>query len=109
MPKKKQKNQDAFEQDIARYVSENAVSVDAEAVIGTGSLLPKRAIEDFKKLFKKQYGKELDDVEAVRRANNLVRLYRTVYCPAPFGRIKHDDKSKNQKPQPDAMNKKDAP
>ena len=42
-------------------------------------MLPKTAIEEFKKLYVKNYGIELSDEEATRRANNLVALYATVY------------------------------
>ncbi len=42
-------------------------------------MLPKCAIEEFKKLYAKNYDIELSDKEATRRANNLVALYATVY------------------------------
>jgi len=42
-------------------------------------MLPKEAIEEFKKLYTKNYGIELSDEEATRRANNLVALYAAVY------------------------------
>ncbi len=42
-------------------------------------MLPKEAIEEFKKLYVKNYGIELSDEEATRRANNLVALYGAVY------------------------------
>ncbi len=50
-------------------------------------MLPKEAINEYKKLFKTRYGVELSGVEAIRRANNLVNLYKAVYKPANFGRI----------------------
>ena len=42
-------------------------------------MLPKEAIEEFKRLYAKNYGVELSDEEATRRANNLVALYTAVY------------------------------
>ena len=42
-------------------------------------MLPKKAIEEFKKIYKKSYGVELSDEEAVDKANRLVNLYKAVY------------------------------
>jgi len=58
-------------------------------------MLPKEAIEEFKKLYAKNYGIELSDEEATRRANNLVALYGAVYGNEHFGRIdkQNDDGS----------------
>jgi len=42
-------------------------------------MLPKEAIEEFKRIYAKNYGIELSDEEASRRANNLVALYTAVY------------------------------
>jgi len=42
-------------------------------------MLPKAAIKEFKRIYAKNYGIELSDEEATRRANNLVALYATVY------------------------------
>jgi len=41
--------------------------------------LPKKEIEEFKRLYKKIYKVELSDEEATRRANNLFALYLAVY------------------------------
>ncbi|MCX6719904.1 MAG: hypothetical protein NTV36_02245 [Candidatus Staskawiczbacteria bacterium] len=46
-------------------------------------MLPKEAIEEFKKLYAKNFGVELSDEEASRRANNLVALYEAVYGDDP--------------------------
>lgn len=43
--------------------------------------LPQEAIKEFKGLYKKQYGVELSDQEASRRANNLFNLYKVTYMP----------------------------
>lgn len=42
-------------------------------------LLPKEAIDEFKEIYKKKFGKELDDKEGSFRANNLFNLYVSVY------------------------------
>lgn len=57
-------------------------------------MLPKEAIEEFKKLYKERYGIELSDEEASYRANNLVNLYKAVYDESSFGRIKVEEKEK---------------
>ena len=50
-------------------------------------MLPQEAIEEFKKLYLARFGVALSDEEAVRRANNLVGLYKAVYdepVPGPI-------------------------
>ena len=42
-------------------------------------MLPKKAIEEFKKIYKKSYGIELSDEEITDKANRLVNLYKAVY------------------------------
>lgn len=41
-------------------------------------MLPKEAIEEYKKLYEERFGVVLSDAEASFRANNLVNLYRAV-------------------------------
>jgi len=52
-------------------------------------MLPKKAIQEYKRLYKKRFNKELNDTEAIRRANNLVDLYKIVYGSASFYQIKN--------------------
>jgi len=59
-------------------------------------MLPKEAIQEFKKIYAKIYGIELTDEEASRRANNLVALYTAVYTNPPFGRVKNDKNKKSE-------------
>ncbi len=47
-------------------------------------MLPKEAIEEYKKLYKKHFDVVLNDTEASFRANNLVNLYKAVYEQSPF-------------------------
>ena len=42
-------------------------------------MLLKEAIEEFKRIYKKEFGVEISDEEASFRANNLVNLYKAVY------------------------------
>ncbi|MEK7663879.1 MAG: hypothetical protein AAB340_00290 [Patescibacteria group bacterium] len=56
-------------------------------------MLPKKAIEEFKRIYKKNYGIELTNEEAIKRANNLVALYEAVYGN-DSGRLE-DNKSKD--------------
>lgn len=44
--------------------------------------LPKEAINEFKKIYKKQHNVEISDAEANRLGNKLLNLYRLVYLPA---------------------------
>ena len=45
-------------------------------------MLPSEAIEEFKEIWKKCFPDiELNDEDAVRRANNLLDLYNAVYKP----------------------------
>jgi hypothetical protein len=42
-------------------------------------MLPEEAIEEFKKIYKKEFGIDISNTESSRRANNLINLYRIVY------------------------------
>jgi len=44
-------------------------------------MLPKEAIEEYKRLYEKRFGVILSDAEASFRANNLVNLYRATLGP----------------------------
>ena len=44
-------------------------------------MLPKEAIEEFKKIYKKVFHKELSEVEAARLANYVLDFYKAVYLP----------------------------
>lgn len=41
--------------------------------------LPEEAINEFKRLYKAKFNKELSNEEAIKRANNLFSLYEAVY------------------------------
>lgn len=63
-------------------------------------MLSKEAITEYKKLYTKNYGIELTDEEAARRANNLVALYRIVYSEDSFGRIEIKQPNDTEKTTP---------
>ncbi len=46
-------------------------------------MLSDKAIEEFKQLYKEQYGEELTDSVAAEAANRLLRLVDIVYRPIP--------------------------
>jgi len=60
------------------------------------SVLPKKAIEEFKRVYKKSYNIELTDEEAGDKANRLVRLYQAVYSDPVFGRVELKKKSSHE-------------
>jgi len=52
--------------------------------------LSKKAIDEFKEIYKKEYKKELNDAEASEAANNLVGLFKILYdCEAREQQRKH--------------------
>lgn len=61
-------------------------------------MLPKEAIQEFKKLYVVRFGIELTDEEASRRANNLVSLYKFVYAEPAFGPTKDEPNREVRKP-----------
>lgn len=62
-------------------------------------MLSKKAIEEFKKLYKEHYGEELNDFVASEAANRLIRLVDVVYRPIPksqeeeYNRIKKEQEA----------------
>ena len=45
-------------------------------------MISKQAVEEFKIIYRDQYGKELSDTEATRMANDLIRMYKAVLRPS---------------------------
>ena len=43
----------------------------------------KEAIEEFKEIYKKEFGKEIFDQEALEKATNLLTLFNAIYRPIP--------------------------
>ena len=46
--------------------------------------IDKESLEEFKKLWKKEFGEKLTDEEARRKADYLVNIYRAVYGSVEF-------------------------
>jgi len=62
-------------------------------------MLSKKAIDEFKKLYKEHYGEELNDFVASEAANRLIRMMDLAYKPIPksqeeeYNRIKKEQKA----------------
>ena len=61
-------------------------------------MLPKEAIEEFKKLYLQRFKVQLTDAEASFRANNLVNLYKFVYEESTPGPIKSNSYENENRP-----------
>jgi len=48
-----------------------------------GMRLSQQAIEDFKKVYKKEYGEDISDAEAEEMATRFLRLFNLIYQPIP--------------------------
>ncbi len=59
-------------------------------------MLPKEAIEEFKKLYLARFGGELSYDEASFRANNLVNLYKFVYGESEPGPIQNQQEEQEK-------------
>lgn len=59
-------------------------------------MLPKKAIEEFKRIYRKSYNIELTNEEAADKANRLVRLYQAVYSDPAFGRVELPNKPNHE-------------
>jgi hypothetical protein len=45
--------------------------------------LSKEAIEEYKQIYKKNFGKDISDEEAREQGENLIELFRAIYRPMP--------------------------
>jgi len=61
--------------------------------------LPKKAIDEFKEIYKKNYKKELTDAEASKAANNLVGLFDLLYKCA----VKENQRNQRLKKEPEGF------
>lgn len=52
-------------------------------------MLSKQAIDEFKAIYKKEFGEEISDEEAREKGQKLISLFKTIYRPIP------DDKKEN--------------
>jgi len=54
--------------------------------------LSKKAIDEYKEIYKRKFGEEITDQEAYEQASNLLRLFKVIYRPLPS-----EKKNKNSK------------
>lgn len=45
--------------------------------------IPKKDLDEFKRIYKKEYGEKLTDEEAQRIASNLISLFEIICQPLP--------------------------
>lgn len=57
-------------------------------------MLPQKAVEELKNIYRKKYGKELNDSEAFEMGNRLLNLFRTVLKPLPENESAEFNKTK---------------
>jgi hypothetical protein len=44
-------------------------------------MISKEALEEFKRIYKKKFGEDISDQDALEEATNLLNLYKAVYLP----------------------------
>ncbi|MGR3174599.1 MAG: hypothetical protein ACUZ8N_08385 [Candidatus Scalindua sp.] len=59
------------------YPAASCEELDPQRLI----MLSEQAIEEFKIIYRTQYGKELSFADATKHANSLIRLYKAVLSP----------------------------
>ena len=52
------------------------------------SSLSKKAIEEYKAIYKKEFGKDITDAEAEEQGMRLLRLFQIIYKPIPKSWVK---------------------
>jgi hypothetical protein len=52
--------------------------------------LSQKAIEEFKEIYQREFGKKLSDLEAQELAENLISLFKIIYRPIPKGKSQLD-------------------
>ncbi|MBI4226177.1 hypothetical protein HY612_03635 [Candidatus Roizmanbacteria bacterium] len=51
-------------------------------------MLPKKAIDEYKTIYKKVYGEVISDAEALEQGTRLLNLFKAVYRPIPKQDVK---------------------
>jgi hypothetical protein len=57
-------------------------------------MLSKKAIEEFKQIYKKEFGKDISDAEAEEKGEKLLNAFAIIYRPIPKEWIKKYAKDK---------------
>lgn len=58
-------------------------------------MLSKQAVKEYKEIYKKEFGKDISEAEAVSQGTRLLNLFKIIYKPIPAGWIKRSIKAKN--------------
>jgi len=57
-------------------------------------MISKKALEEFKKIYKEEFGSDISDEEALEKATNLLNLFRVIYKPIRKDWIKDKEDTK---------------
>jgi len=55
--------------------------------------LSKEAIEEFKEIYKREFGKTISDEKAQELGQNLISLFKIIYRPIPVDKESKDEES----------------
>ena len=58
-------------------------------------MLPKQAVDEYKKIYKKEFNKDLSDEKASKQANDLIRLFAILVQSSNI--VRSDGLTKNKK------------
>jgi hypothetical protein len=50
----------------------------------------KEQLDEFKQIYKKEFGKEISDEEALEMATDLINLFKVIYRPIPTNNQEND-------------------
>lgn len=59
--------------------------------------MSKEAIEEFKEIYKEEFGEKISNQKALELAQNLLNLFRAIYKPIPFEKKEEFKKLRNSK------------
>jgi hypothetical protein len=55
--------------------------------------LSKEAIEEFKEIYREEFGKQISDAEAQEMGESLISLFKIIYRPIPEEKRNQEDKA----------------
>jgi len=58
--------------------------------------LSKEAIEEFKKIYREEFGKKISDEEAQEKGQRLLSLFKIIYRPIPKDEFQNKIENKNE-------------
>ncbi len=62
-------------------------------------------VDEFKEIYKEEFGKEISNQRALELAQNLLNLFRAIYKPIPFEKKEEFEKLRNLKDSQSLKNK----